>query len=290
MKEFEPILKAVLKRKEIQTDEEIGILKDLCDIVYRKHFKYKVSQEKDLLQEGFIGCIEIIRKGDFNDSYPATPYLYTRIRNCMSNFLSKKTPSLLTSDEEEYVMETGDVGCEKNSHLIELIITYVRKRLDQLEVEKVMASYVETYFVNKFGVSQMGIEPRDVILDFVTTYNFYISTFEYEIADKYLYGPIFSNKIDDIFDVLDSDGDLPLLTKLMNEVFPQKVVTKLLYILSGTSFKYPSKMKLYRTDYNLTIYSSIKRGKFTIQEAAKFYKKTPEVIGQIVTKYDKVFP
>jgi RNA polymerase sigma factor (sigma-70 family) len=286
---FEPILKGIFAKKSIDTPLEYKCVTSVCDVVYSKHFRHQTRHHEDLIQEALLGVVELVQRGDFDPQYAATPYLYTRIRNQMSNFLNKKTPDLVDSEEDNYIFDQESDGCEQNEQLITRVQEYVGDRMEEWELSDSLKLYIAIYFLDKFGVLAPPPGPTSVTQDFVTSYDFYISALEFEIAEKFSLGNVFANKIIDVFDILDHEGDIPLSLKLMTDVFGDKFIIKLIYILSGQNVKFPSKMKLYRTDHNLSIYKNINRGKFNIEQASKFYKKTIDVIRQVVKTYDKVF-
>lgn len=64
-------------------------LRKLCEIVLNNHYAYVAyCDREDLVAEGMLKCIELLRKGTFDPNRASLKnFLYTGIRNEMGNYL-----------------------------------------------------------------------------------------------------------------------------------------------------------------------------------------------------------
>lgn len=257
-----------------------------CEIVFFKHFLARNDIKDDLLQEGFFGILELIRDNNYIKGTPALGFVYTKVRNQMSNFLNKKTPSNVQEDED---LRIQDEDHESYNSVLDKIFEYISGKFTSWNVDTTIGYYVMVYFQDKFGIQLQSVSIIDVEMEFIVRYEYYVNYLEYLIAKKFLEGGIFVNDMPEISKILEDEGDLSVAVKLLVETLDRDILIKILYVLSGNSFKFPSKRKLLRTDYYLKIYKSVKNGRFSVKEASKFFDKPIEAVSMIEKKYDKIY-
>ncbi len=291
-KVFEPLFRGIFERGRI-LDSEVPEVSNFCGIVYVRHFKYAKSYKDDLIHEGLFGILRLLdtdnpdeKSSKYNPSNSAMSFAYTKVRNCMTNFLSKKTP---VSIDEYHENEDLAVSGEQYDLVLARILDFIKERFEEWKVDDTMKGYLNIYFNEKFGLKVEMVQVTDVSLDFVVRYEYFINLLESLLSDKFLAFPIFVNPVRDIIRILDGEGEISEPIRLMIQTLDPKVVNKILYILAGNTLKMPSKRKLTRTDHYLTVYKNVKNGRFSVEEAAKYYDKSVDVIEGIVTKYDKAW-
>ena len=292
-KVFEGLFESIFLRKKILDGETEEVFK-FCEIVYFKHFSDRKIEKVDLLQEGFYGILRLISDDPNEKSSKYTPgtgsvnFAYTKVRNCMSNFLRKRKPDLMEDDKD--IKNMTDAYSDGTYDLIiDRIFKFLNSQFDVWLVSPLLREYVMVYFKDKFGEKVELMPVNDVDLEFVVQYEYLINYAEYLISTRFLNGAIFINDIKEMSRILESEGDLPAPIKLLVRTMDKDLLVKVLYILSGNNFKFPSKRKLLRTDFYLSIYKSIKQGRFSLEEAAKFYEKPLEAVVSIEKKYDKIY-
>jgi DNA-directed RNA polymerase specialized sigma24 family protein len=79
-----------------------GLIKNIVQVVQRMYFSYvDLDIRQELLQEGYLICYELLAKGDYNPDKNLRNYLFTGVRNAMTNYMYKynKTKTNLSTEE-----------------------------------------------------------------------------------------------------------------------------------------------------------------------------------------------
>lgn len=65
------------------------IVDNIVKVVYYKYFNYIKSQDlkEDLMQEGYMKAYELLNNGNYDPNMPLRNFLYTGVRNAMTNYL-----------------------------------------------------------------------------------------------------------------------------------------------------------------------------------------------------------
>ena len=281
---YENLFSGILRRGTTVNDGEIEQVYQFCEVVYSKHFLYKSDLKEDLLQEGFFGILKLIREDHYDSDRSAMNFVYTKVRNSMTDFLAKKTPDLLEDDSPIISFSTDG----QYDEIVKQILEFVDVNIICWPISENMSYYITTYFNDKFGVEKEILPPANVTVEFIIDYDYYVNYLEYLIMGHFMEGRMFQNDVSDIIKILDHEGVLSPPVRTIAEPMDKETLVKVFYILSGNTIKFPSKSKLLRTDYYLNIYKSIDSGRYSFEEASKFFCKPLDKIQQIYRRYKKI--
>lgn len=281
---YERLFAAILKRGKVEDAETDEVYK-FCEVVYCKHFIYRPDVKDDLIQEGFFGILKLLKETHYDPTKSAMNFIYTKVRNSMTDFLAKKTPDSLDDGYEQIASSSEG----QYDDIVNQITKFIEDYLEHWVVTVEMQYYILTYFRDKFGVKVEIKDPDEVPLEFIIKYDYYVNYLEYLIMGHFMEGKMFDNDISDIIKILDHEGILnsPIMT--IASTMDKKTLVKMFYVMSGNTIKYPSKLKLLRTDHYLSIYKSIESGRHSFEEASKFFGKPIDKIQYIYRRYKKIY-
>ena len=66
-----------------------AMIQNIVTVVLRIHFYYITDPElqNDLKQEGYLKAYELLAKGDYDPNRNLRTYIYTGVRNAMTNYM-----------------------------------------------------------------------------------------------------------------------------------------------------------------------------------------------------------
>lgn len=66
-----------------------NIVENIVTVVFYKHFSYITDNylKEDLFQEGYLKAYELLNNGNYDPSMPLRNFIYTGVRNAMTNYL-----------------------------------------------------------------------------------------------------------------------------------------------------------------------------------------------------------
>lgn len=288
-------IKKILNRGTVQSADST-ILYDICEMVYRVHFSYRYDVRDDLIQEGVLGLIRLIDEGNYDESKgDVLTFVYSRVRNCMTNYLYHENKEIAKSVGEEPLNRISSIEVDSgwfgfiSEELVQDIMGYVDDRLSECEVSSDLAYCIRAYFMDKLGIRYKVNPPKDYSIDFVEKYRYYVNMIEHGVFVKFINVHVFDNKIHDILDVLEAEGEVGFFMRMFLDSLDKTQLTKLMYVYSLNSFQFPSKYKLLKVDNYLSIYKRIKHSGMSFEDAARFFDKPISTIISIVQKYEIIF-
>ena len=137
--------------------------------VFNNTFKGYVVHKEDLIQVGFIALLEVLEKGDYNNTY-----LYIRIKGAMLNYLKK---------EKKYTYDSLNVTNDYNEEIINTLVdnsydTSAYNILDMLpsnlrEVGELLSlGYTHQMIANELNISDRTVRRYVVkIREFINNIN-----------------------------------------------------------------------------------------------------------------------
>ena len=277
-------------------EEDTGLLYDICDTVFYIHFMHKYDMREDLIQEGVLGLIRLVDEGNYDESKgDVLTFVYSRVRNYMGNYLYHENKEVSKSVEIEKIpkldsseVDSGWFGYV-SEEMVQEIMVFIDKKLNELNIGGDLIYCVRVYFMDKLGVQYTTKSPGNFSLDFVEKYRYYVNLMEYGVFMKFINPNIFDNKVNDVLDVLESEGDIGFYMRMFLDSLSESQLRKLIYVYSSNEFKFPSKYKVLKVDNYLSIYKRIRHGKMPIGVAAKFFDKPISTVESIVKRYDIIF-
>jgi len=288
------IRKIIDRGKVLSQDSEL--IYNLCEMVFRVHFSFKYEAHDDLVQEGVLGVIRLVDEGHYDEAKgDIMTFVYTRIRNCMSNYLYHENKEISKSVGEEPLNRISSIEVDSgwfgfiSEELVQDIMDYVDDKLSDCEVSSDLAYCIRSYFMDKLGIRYKVNPPKDYSQDFVEKYRYYVNLIEHGVFVKFINANVFDNKIQDMLDVLESEGEVSFFMRMFLDSLDKNQLTKLMYVYSLNAFQFPSKYKLLKVDNYLSIYKRIKHGKMSLEDAARFFDKPISTIVSIVQKYEIIF-
>lgn len=159
---------------ELDINEEgIDDIKTLCEIVLNKHFSYVrrsgfSDEADDLMSEGYLKCIKLLRSGRFDVTKSLKNYLYTGVRNEMGNYLNrfkKETPV-----DDEILIKTNEsrtmIDKETEINLVYIDISIIVDTINKLKNK----NYLLNGVINKLNDYSFNIIGCDYVKDEKTEY------------------------------------------------------------------------------------------------------------------------
>lgn len=280
-KELEDNLKAMFVRGSV-LPIDVDVVNTVCNIVYIKHFSGYKSAKEDLMQEGRMGILDLTsRENQFDPTNSALNYAYTRVRNCMTNFLQRKKPDVFSDPDDAFEsiedMATGEFNEE--------VISYIKEKLKQWKVDPLVGKYVMIYFFNRLGIPlNVSVVGKEVSREFVIEYSYYVNLVELLLVKDFVQTKVLRNPIKEIIDILLSDVAFFEAFKHFVKTEKEDTVFKMLYLFSGNTLKFPTKSKILKTDLYLTIYKDSQKGT-SIDDLVRKYSKPEKVIRSIIDKF-----
>jgi hypothetical protein len=288
-------VKKIFNRGQVLSSDS-ELLYDICEMVYRIHYPHKYDDMDDLIQEGILGIIRLVDEGTYDETKgDILTFVYSRVRNYMSNYMYHTMKELSKSAGEEPLKKISSLDVDSgwfgfiSEELIQGIFEYVEDKLMEHDVSSDLAYCVKAYFMDKLGVRYKVNSPKDYSPDFVEKYRYYVNLIEHGVFVKFINKKVFDNRISDIVDVLESEGEVGFYMRMFLDSLSDEQLTRLMYIYSLNSFQFPSKYRLLKVDNYLSIYRRVKHGKMTIDEAARMFDKPISTILSIMQKYDIIF-
>lgn len=276
-------------------DSDTTLLYNVCDLVYSVHFSHNFDAYDDLVQEGVLGIIRLVDEGNYDETKgDVLTFVYTRVRNCMSNFLYHEIKEVSRNVGEDPLknlgseMESGWLGFV-SEELIRDILDFVNSKIEELGICGDLSYYVRGYFMDKLGVRYIVGAPKEYSLDVVEKYRYYVNSIEHGVFLKFINPNVFENKIKDIIDVLESEGEVGFFMRMFLDSLSEEQLIRLMYVFSTNSFQFPSKFKLLKTDSYLSVYRRVRHGKMSVEDASKLFDKPLSTILSIIEKYDIIF-
>jgi hypothetical protein len=266
-------------------DSDIGMLEDLCDVVYKQHFTYTQTHKDDLIQEGLTGIIQVVDSGNFDpEKGSAFNFIYTKVRNSMSNYLYHNNNSV---DVEDTRIEYTD--CDLPEGLVAKVVAFIEGEIKKNELHGDLARCVKTYFYDKLGVQHIPLLNADFSYDFVQKYKHYVNLISFRMHMVFMGTKVVSSSIDDIIAVFEAEGvfDFRVVSFLETLSYEQKLY--FLYVLEGVYFEMPNKEQLFRVDDYLSIYKRLKHKKHRIESVAYEYDRPVQTVLSILENYDIIF-
>jgi DNA-directed RNA polymerase specialized sigma24 family protein len=310
MGKIEPRELRIIFDRGYVTNNDEKILSNVCEMVYKSHFAQAFSDKgDDLIQEGLLGLIRLVSENNFDETKgDILTFAYSRVRNSMSNYLyaEQKYNNPATPNKPVQYFDNVDYGNKSNSDVkndifsksknapyieeekVGEIRNHVRSMIQTLGIEGDLAYCVETYFNDKLGIKCILKQPTDYSIDFIDKYRFYVNTIEYDVIMKFLGSRAFDNKIQDIVDVLEAEGDIDFYMRMFIDSLSDKQMEKLMYVFSMNDFKFPSKYKILKVDEYVSIYKRIKHGA-SVEDISKSFDKPSVTVKAIFDKFDLIF-
>lgn len=82
------------------------IVDNIVNVVFYKYFSYVTNPQvkQDLFQEGYLKAYELLESGNYDPSMPLRNFIYTGVRNAMTNYMyhSKKETHVDLSELDKY--------------------------------------------------------------------------------------------------------------------------------------------------------------------------------------------
>lgn len=101
------------------------IIDNIVNVVFYKYFSYVTDPQlkEDLFQEGYLKAYELLNNGNYDPTMPLRNFIFTGVRNAMTNYLYhvKKESHTDLSDLDKYENVVGVYDIEEYDIDIELI-------------------------------------------------------------------------------------------------------------------------------------------------------------------------
>jgi len=231
-------------------DGDLQHIDALFNIVMSKHFRGKKDRE-ELLAECRFSVIQLVDKRQYDPTKSALNYTYTRIRNHITNVLSKKCPSSFTEQGFCDGAENELLAAPSTPYDPEYLMGSVYDVADSLKIEGALRDLVVTYFSDLFGLEGDSTACYCSV-EFYRQYLFYVRVIEWSLVQRHSGLAITRNKISDIVPKLRMSKSQESIITALSEVFSEELASFLLYVLAGQSIKLPPRNKLLKTDHIIT--------------------------------------
>lgn len=259
---------------------DLKFINTVCLTVFFRHFSYCELCKDDLLQEGCLGVLKLVEDKNFNIKNSALNFVYTKIRNQMSNFMQKKNPISFSKID----FELDRVNFLKDNFEEVEIYRYVEVLINKYTIKSNIKVLLKHYFADKFGcLVDDQFEPSISFQD-LSEYQFYVNKLEYDIIENFSESYFFNNSFRELIHYLKLDNSFFTVFEMFSTVEEFKIALRVLYLFSGFTVKFPSKNKLFKTDFQLLIYKLYKKGA-SVEELSKRFFKPEKSINNLIKKF-----
>lgn len=140
------------------------IVDNIVNVVFYKYFSYVTNPQtkQDLFQEGYLKAYELLNNGNYDPSMPLRNFIYTGVRNAMTNYMyhHKKESHVDLTELDKYENIVGVYDVEDYDIDIELI----------KELCSRFNRYGDYYtpvmqYLRKIGLTQMVVPSKEQILN-----------------------------------------------------------------------------------------------------------------------------
>lgn len=181
-----------------------GMIDNIVEVVQRMFFFYVYDKDTidDLKQEGYLMAYELLAKGEYDPSKNLRNYLFTGVRNAMTNYMYKKnkTKNDIAHDVLDSAQYQDYLNVVGNDYYIGKVYTYLEYQTEYNFTDEDIKRVTDKY--ENFG--------KDL---------FYKS--HAKLAEKLS----LETKVD-INKYTEDDGDIPLVyNAIMGEVIWEKVMS-----------------------------------------------------------------
>ena len=125
------------------------MIDNIVEVVQRMFFFYVRDKDtiEDLKQEGYLMAYELLNKGEYDPSKNLRNYLFTGVRNAMTNFMYKqnKTKNDITQDTLEDAAWQDFVGVTKDDYYVGKVYTYIELQTEYAFTEDDIKSVTDKY-------------------------------------------------------------------------------------------------------------------------------------------------
>ena len=79
----------MLNQDNITNKSVEAMITNIVTVVFRIHFYYVSNEdlEQDLKQEGYLKAYELLAKGNYDPTKSLRTFIYTGVRNAMTNYM-----------------------------------------------------------------------------------------------------------------------------------------------------------------------------------------------------------
>lgn len=157
----------------MKTQSLYDIVENIVSVVFYKHFGYILDNQlkQDLFQEGYLKAYDLLNSGNYDPSMPLRNYLYTGVRNAMTNYLyhcKKELHSNLDElDKYENVVGIYDVDD------YDIDIEHIKMLCDEFkrygDYYMLVVSYLSSLGLIKLGDKNIEIDSNNQFLNSLIT-------------------------------------------------------------------------------------------------------------------------
>lgn len=279
-------------------DSDAVLLYNACEMVFRKHFSTNQNEKQDLIQEGIMEIHRRVMEGKYDGSRSALTYLYRGIRNVMHNFLyhEKKWDDKIYEPVESHDSGLREFEISDEETKLEhteasdsnVIVEYVHRATEEMELGDVLAYYVKSYFYDKLGHHYRRRHVSMFDIEFVEKYRYYVNLVEFQVFVKFFNGKMFDSKCSDIIDVMQAQGMIDFATRSFLDTLNEYQLAHFLYVNSGQNINLPQKYKVLKIDSYLSIYRQVMGGA-TPEQVSRITGRPVSTVRSIVEKYTHIF-
>ena len=251
---FETRLRLVLGRGEI-LEEDYADLHAFCNVVFSRHFsRHHAHLKDDLIQEGLLGISDLAANGNFKFQMSAINFAYTKVRNHMSHFAYKKSPTPFTDmGEDETISEVIPDDRESDMVHADQILIHMERLLRRWGVSGDAAVFVRRNFTDRVGVRNTPVVGMVVNEETLEEYQFYLSALEFDLFAYFTDSQIYHCSLKNLLNFDGFDNTFRVLMRCVSSIVPEEDAVRLMYALSGSNMKFPSKARLRKVDVGMKI-------------------------------------
>lgn len=111
-----------------------GMIDNIVEVVQRMFFYYVYDKDtiEDLKQEGYLMAYELLAKGEYDPSRNLRNYLFTGVRNAMTNYMYKqnKTKNDIPQDMLESAAWQDYKQITQDDYYVGKVFTYINSQTD----------------------------------------------------------------------------------------------------------------------------------------------------------------
>ncbi len=126
-----------------------GMIDNIVEVVQRMFFYYVYDKDTldDLKQEGYLMAYELLAKGEYDPSKNLRNYLFTGVRNAMTNYMYKKnkTKNDIPHDMLDSAQYQDYIGATENDYYVGKIYTKIEYQVDYNFTEEDLKNVTDKY-------------------------------------------------------------------------------------------------------------------------------------------------